>query len=106
MSTWPLKKTDLEAPMGLGPKKILSAASKDDEAQVAVRLRPRNANEMMFDVILASRALRALGLATHVGLLPRACSGSLASTRWASSLGLLALFLHLSLRLEHTVEML
>ena len=70
-----------------GPESILYVASKDDGGRVAVRLRPRNAEEMMVDVARTSVCLRALGPARIHRPLPRACSGSLASQRWASSLG-------------------
>ncbi|KAB2608972.1 vesicle-associated membrane protein 726 [Pyrus ussuriensis x Pyrus communis] len=54
MPTWPLKKTDPEALVGLDPERILFAASKDDGGQVVVRLRPINVEKMMDDVALMS----------------------------------------------------
>ncbi|KAB2604587.1 vesicle-associated membrane protein 726 [Pyrus ussuriensis x Pyrus communis] len=96
MPTWPLKKTDPVAPMGLGPERIIFVAS--DEGRVAVRLRPRNAEEMMVDVAQTS-ALRhvAFGLSDWQ-LVPDLSLGlarAPSPAHWACLL-----------RLQHTLELL
>ncbi|KAB2619272.1 vesicle-associated membrane protein 726 [Pyrus ussuriensis x Pyrus communis] len=98
MPTWPLKKTDPEALVGLGLKRILFATSKDDRG------------EMMDDVAHMSALHHvAFGLLGWQ-LLPGLSFGP-AQARSPAHAGLhhsgyLGLFLCLSLGLEHTVEVL